>query len=162
MTMELARYLADETATLAFGSQLASVLPAGCVIYLHGELGAGKTTLVRGFLRGRGYEGRVKSPTYTLMESYELDPVPVFHFDLYRLANPEELEYLGMRDYFSGSSVLLIEWPERGGDVLPAADIDIHLAYEQQGRHLVCRANTSTGVDCLDALTNRDTGKLQS
>jgi tRNA threonylcarbamoyladenosine biosynthesis protein TsaE len=156
MNRELTRYLADEAATLAFGGQLARLLSAGCVIYLHGELGAGKTTLVRGLLQGLGYEGRVKSPTYTLVESYEFDPVPVFHFDLYRLADPEELEYLGMRDYFSGSSVLLIEWPERGGEVLPAADIDINLAYEQRGRRLVCRANTSTGMAFLEALNDNN------
>ncbi|WP_455366889.1 tRNA (adenosine(37)-N6)-threonylcarbamoyltransferase complex ATPase subunit type 1 TsaE [Kaarinaea lacus] len=143
------RFLPDETATLQFGQQFAQQLMGGCVVYLHGDLGAGKTTLVRGVLQGLGHHGRVKSPTYTLVETYRLAGLSVCHFDLYRLADPEELEYMGIRDYFSEATVVLIEWPERGLGLLPAADIDINLAYHDQGRMLSCRADSEKGADCL-------------
>ena len=153
MNVELTHYMADEAATLRFGGQLARHLSPGCVVYLHGELGAGKTTLVRGLLQGLGYTGRVKSPTYTLVESYPFEQFSVYHFDLYRLADPEELEYMGMRDYFTESSVVLIEWPERGGDFLPAADLDINLAYLDKGRRITCLANSDRGESCIDSLS---------
>jgi len=141
--------LANETDTLQFGHQLARQLRGGCVVHLHGELGAGKTTLVRGILQGLGHQGRVKSPTYTLVETYELGGLTICHFDLYRLADPEELEFMGIRDYFSGQTIVLIEWPERGQRLLPAADIDINLAYQGEGRLLSCRAGSRKGIDCL-------------
>ncbi|MGD8571955.1 MAG: tRNA (adenosine(37)-N6)-threonylcarbamoyltransferase complex ATPase subunit type 1 TsaE [Gammaproteobacteria bacterium] len=152
MSVEFVRDLPDEAATLAFGGQLARQLTAGCVVYLHGDLGAGKTTLVRGLLQAMGHEGRVKSPTYTLVEDYRVGELSLFHFDLYRLADPEELEYLGMRDYFNDTSIVLIEWPERGGDYLPGADLDIHLAYHEPGRRLRCCANSDKGKTCLAAM----------
>ncbi|PIE83685.1 MAG: tRNA (adenosine(37)-N6)-threonylcarbamoyltransferase complex ATPase subunit type 1 TsaE [Candidatus Contendobacter odensis] len=124
-------------ATEALGAQLATVLVPECIIFLSGDLGAGKTTLVRGLLRALGHEGAVKSPTYTLLESYQLADWQLFHWDLYRLADPEELEFLGLRDQLDSEAVLLIEWPDHGYGELPAADLRIELQYAGQGRH--CR-----------------------
>ena len=131
------RFLPDEAATLAFGEHLARAVPPGCRIWLHGDLGVGKTTLVRGVLQALGYRGPVRSPTYTLVETYEPDEgPPVHHFDLYRLADPEELEYLGARDLLSGEAVSLVEWPERGQGFLPGADVEIYLSHREAGRQV--------------------------
>lgn len=119
--------LPDEAATEAFGAELGRVCRDGAIVYLKGDLGAGKTTLSRGVLRGLGFTGAVKSPTYTLVEPYEVDGVSVFHFDLYRLADPAELEYMGIRDYFGEGNLCLIEWPEKGGEMLPSADIVVEI-----------------------------------
>jgi len=128
--------VADEAAMTALGGKLAKAQLPGLIIYLNGELGMGKTTLVRGFIQSLGHCGAVKSPTYTLVEPYDLGGVSIYHFDLYRLTEPGELEYMGMRDYFDGVSVCLIEWPERGKGVLPPADLVITIEREGLGRRV--------------------------
>lgn len=125
--------LSDEEATLLLGRALAEVISGG-VLFLRGDLGSGKTTLCRGLLRGLGHQGLVKSPTYTLVEPYLLGDLPLYHFDLYRLADEKELEYLGVRDYFQENSLCLIEWPERGEPLLPLADLEIRLKWAEKGR----------------------------
>ena len=143
----------DEQQQLALGQALAKVIKKGTVIYLTGDLGAGKTTLTRGFLQGLGHRGTVKSPTYTLVEPYEFSDLTLYHFDLYRLQDPEELELLGIRDYFNSQSIVIIEWPSRGEPLLPQADlmIDIQL-HPQQGRILSLTAHNSPTIHTLNAL----------
>jgi tRNA threonylcarbamoyladenosine biosynthesis protein TsaE len=137
-------FLADSQATEQFGAELWALLPANCLVFLHGDLGAGKTTLVRGFLRAAGYTGTVKSPTYTLVEDYAVQDRKIVHFDLYRLSDPEELEWMGIRDYFDQTCVCFIEWPELGGSFLPAPDKIIHLSTEGTGRSLVLSSPAKT------------------
>lgn len=127
-------HLADPTATERLGATLACRCPIPSVIYLVGDLGTGKTTLSRGFLRALGFGGRVKSPTYTLLEPYEFDGFGVLHLDLYRLAAAEEFEFLGVREYLHGPAICLIEWPERGGDLLPPADLTVELTQRAEQR----------------------------
>lgn len=141
--------LADEAAQLAFGARLAKALTPGVTIFLEGDLGVGKTTLCRGILQGLGHRGNVKSPTYTLVEPYELADQIVYHFDLYRLGEPTELEYMGCRDYFDDDSICLVEWPERGEGVLPAPDLALEILVEGRGRQLICRANSRRGRSVL-------------
>lgn len=144
--------LADESATLALARGIAAQLQPGMVIYLHGDLGAGKTTLVRGILRALGYAGRVKSPTYTLVEPYHAAGLDLLHFDLYRLDDPQEWDTAGFRDEFDGCKVFLIEWPEKAGELLPRADVEIRLVILDSGRAAVMQASTILGKTCLRQL----------
>jgi tRNA threonylcarbamoyladenosine biosynthesis protein TsaE len=128
------RYLDSTEATERFGAALWHLLPPKCLVFLHGDLGAGKTTLVRGFLQAAGHPGAVKSPTYTLVEEYQVGGRKIYHFDLYRLADPEELEWIGIRDYLDEESICIVEWPEMGKGMLPAADVSIRLGVQDTGR----------------------------
>ena len=145
-------YLEDEAATLAFGTRLAQVLVPGLFIALSGDLGSGKTTLARGVLRGLGYQGKVKSPTYTLVELYKLSRLDLYHFDLYRFSNPQEWVDAGLRESFDDGSICLVEWPERASELLPEADLAITLAVERTGRTLEIKAQTESGRNCLSML----------
>jgi tRNA threonylcarbamoyladenosine biosynthesis protein TsaE len=129
-------YLASTEETEQFGATLWSLLPVKGVIFLQGELGAGKTTLVRGLLRAAGYTGAVKSPTFTLVEEYDLLNRKIFHFDLYRLTDSEELEWIGIRDYFEQNALCFIEWAEKGKGFLPAPDGIVRLDVKDDGREL--------------------------
>ena len=139
-------YLNDTEATEQFGASLYKILPVKCVVFLQGDLGAGKTTLVRGFLRAAGYNGTVKSPTYNIVEEYTIAQQAVFHFDLYRLSAPEELEWIGINDYFAQQSICFIEWPELGSGFLPEPDIIIALTQQEQGRVLLISDNTKNEI----------------
>jgi tRNA threonylcarbamoyladenosine biosynthesis protein TsaE len=142
---ELTLHLVGEEAMTAFGARIAEVTKGLGVIFLEGDLGAGKTTLSRGIIRGLGHVGAVKSPTFTLVEPYELGSVRAFHFDLYRLVDPEELEFLGIRDYFAGDALCLIEWPQRGAGFLPKPDLTITIGAHAQGRTLTLSPTGSRG-----------------
>lgn len=154
--------LKDEEDTINFGAELARATflntgdaptesgESGCrtmgaVIYLLGDLGAGKTTLTRGFLRGFGFQGAVKSPTYTLVEPYEFSLCKIYHFDLYRLSDPEEVQYLGIDEYFHDQNICLVEWAERGKDLIPTPDLSISLSGTGTGREISCQIHTAKG-----------------
>ena len=134
-----------ESAMEALGGKLAAGCGNGGVVYLCGELGAGKTTLSRGLLHGLGHQGSVKSPTYTLVEPYELRELRIYHIDLYRLNDTAELEYTGLRDYFLPGQLCLVEWPERAVGVLPQADVQIDISYATDGRNVRLQALTLLG-----------------
>jgi len=145
--------LPDENATLALGAAIARGIEPGLVVFLHGDLGAGKTTLVRGVLRGLGFEGRVKSPTYALVELYEVSRLDFHHFDFYRFQDPREWNEAGFRDTFDGRRVSFVEWPEKAHGLLPTADVEISLAIQDVGRVATLKANTPKGQRCLEAAT---------
>lgn len=144
-----ATLLPDEAATLALGAALAAALEPGLVIYLRGELGAGKTTLVRGVLRALGHGGPVRSPTYTLVELYEVSRLNLHHFDFYRFHDPREWIDAGFRETFNGRNVSLIEWPEKAAGWLPPADLEITLAPSGLGRSASFTSNSVRGQKCL-------------
>jgi tRNA threonylcarbamoyladenosine biosynthesis protein TsaE len=147
------QFLPDEAATVAAGSAVGRALSAGAVVFLTGELGAGKTTFTRGALRALGHVGSVKSPTYTLCEPYDLaNAGQLCHLDLYRLSNPEELEFLGIRDYVASGAVLLIEWPSKGEGWLPTPDLQVALHESGDGRELKIDALTADGEAVLSSM----------
>lgn len=146
-------FLPDEAATLEFGAALWRAVYGGGLIFLSGDLGAGKTTLARGLLRAAGVTGAVKSPTYTLVEEYRLEGRMLYHFDLYRLGGAEELEWMGIRDYLEREALCLIEWPERGAGVLPHADLHLHLEPVAEGRQVEISAATERGQAMLTRLS---------
>lgn len=142
----------DVSAMEEIGDILGRECPAGTLIYLQGDLGAGKTTLVRGFLKGRGYTGRVKSPTYTLLEPYATQRSSVLHFDLYRIKAPEELEGIGFRDYLDGEGICLIEWPDKAATLLPCPDLCIRIDFTDPGRTLNLVPYTESGRILVDII----------
>lgn len=129
-------YLADEAATVAFGATLLPELTGAPVVFLRGQLGAGKTTLVKGILRALGHQGSVKSPTYTLLEPYEVGGRTVYHLDLYRIGDSEELDFIGIDELMDADAIKLVEWPERGTGRLPEPDVEIRLSLEGEGRRV--------------------------
>lgn len=153
----LVKQLENDAATVALGQLLAKqVQQSGnippLVIYLQGGLGMGKTTFSRGFIQGLGHSGAVKSPTYALVEPYEMGNMRIFHFDLYRLHDPEELEFMGIRDYFGSDCICIVEWPERGFGLLPPADLEIQLEEYGAGRQACISAHTNAGKTCVTNL----------
>ncbi|MDH5472864.1 MAG: tRNA (adenosine(37)-N6)-threonylcarbamoyltransferase complex ATPase subunit type 1 TsaE [Gammaproteobacteria bacterium] len=149
---QLKRHLVNETAQLELAAQIARLSPPGMVIFLQGDLGTGKTTFVRGFIQALGYQGVVKSPTYTLVEPYVINNRSIYHFDLYRLADPEELEYAGGRDYFTRQAICLLEWPEKAEGYLPQPDLILHLSYRDSGRDVLIESGSDQGERLLMTL----------
>ena len=148
------RILVDEAATLALGAEIAPHLRGGMTLYLEGDLGAGKTTLVRGLLRALGYVGRVKSPTYTLTEIYSLPDFELYHFDLYRMHDPREWLDAGFREVADGRTVSLVEWPEKAAGLLSPPDVRIQLRVLDAGREVKLVAETALGKECVKACCN--------
>ena len=147
--MVLERRAATAEAMQTLGTEISVLMRPGIVLFFHGELGAGKTTLIRGILHGLWHRGAVKSPTYSLVESYPFATLTVHHFDLYRLKSAEELEFLGIRDYLGGQNLCLIEWAERGAGMLPAPDLEIRIERQEAGRLVRFTAGTEMGAALL-------------
>jgi len=155
MPVHLSVELPDEAATLAFGATLAADLGPGRVLTLRGALGSGKTTLVRGLLRSLGYEGRVKSPSYALVELYSFSSLNLYHFDFYRFKDRSEWLNSGFREYFNSASACIVEWPERAAGLLAPPDLDLQLEFALPGRKATLSAHTPAGRDWLDAVRRR-------
>ncbi len=143
---KISLFLPNEKATFEFASLVSGLITGPCFIYLHGELGVGKTTFARGLLRHKGYTGTVKSPTYTLIETYPFEQYHVHHLDLYRLSEPEELEFLGLRDLMLVNDIFIIEWPQRCKGWLPLSDLDISLIYKGTGREAVIQTKVKNAL----------------
>jgi tRNA threonylcarbamoyladenosine biosynthesis protein TsaE len=146
-------FLADVAATLSAGERMAAGMRGGMVVALSGELGAGKTTLVRGVLRGLGWRGPVKSPSYALVEHYFVSSLYFYHFDFYRFGDPDEWRFTGFAEYFRPGSICVIEWPERIGGWLPEIDLAARLDYADRGRTLTLNAHSAAGKACLDVFS---------
>lgn len=142
----------NEEEMVTLGNAFGQALKSGGIVYLEGDLGAGKTTFSRGIIQGLGHSGSVKSPTYTLVEPYEFGDLSVYHFDLYRLGDPEELEYMGIREYFGESTVCLVEWPNRGLGVIPEPDVKLVIEHNNEGRKLIFSPCTQRGENLLEPL----------
>jgi tRNA threonylcarbamoyladenosine biosynthesis protein TsaE len=153
MDIKLHAHLPDEAATLRLGAALAAGIRPGRVLHLVGDLGSGKTTLARGLLRALGYAGRVKSPTYTLVEVYSVSSLNLYHFDFYRFEDRQEWLNSGFRDYFNADSACIVEWPERAGSLLSPADLEIRLALEREGRVADLAAHSAAGASWLSQLS---------
>ncbi len=156
------RALPDETAVTQLASELVAALSGRLVIYLRGDLGAGKTTFARAFIRALGYPGRVKSPTYGLLETYDLPGRSVLHLDLYRVEDASELEYLAIGDLFDAGDLLLVEWPDRGAGGLPPADLDLEFDYDEPGRSLKLLPCSGAGRQVLRAMDRVSTEDVSS
>ena len=152
MVNDITLILDNEAATLACGDKFSRMMANGLVVYLHGDLGAGKTTFVRGVLHGLGHVGKVKSPTYTLVEPYIIFDYNIYHFDLYRFIDEEEWGATGFRDYFNAQSICMIEWPEKAAHVLPEPDIHVHLSLYQNARKIQFSAGSPLGKKCIEGL----------
>ena len=151
------QYVADEAEMCAFGHRLVETICSeshskGVTLYLNGPLGAGKTTLSRGIIQGLGHKGKVKSPTYTLVEEYRLQDKNIYHFDLYRLSDPEELEFMGIRDYFTENSICLIEWAEKGQGLLAEPDLLVNIDYANNARNVQLIAKSKLGNNIIQHL----------
>ena len=145
-------FLPDEAATVAFGKTLANACHGRGLLTLSGDLGTGKTTLSRGLVQAHGHTGAVKSPTYTIVEPYDFGDIRIFHFDLYRLEDPEELEFIGLWDYLDQEALIIVEWPERAAGVLPAPDVEIDFSVKDTGRLLAINSGSDRGQQILSAL----------
>jgi len=138
--------------TEAFGASIAKAVMAPCSIALQGDLGAGKTTFARGFLQALGHKGNVKSPTYTILEPYQIADITINHFDLYRLADPEELELIGAHEMFAEDTINLIEWPEQGAGWLPEMDLWLKIEHLENGRRFCLSSNSARGESMLNSV----------
>lgn len=150
MTIKI--YLANETETQQFGAKLATAISPGCTLFLEGNLGAGKTTLTRGLIKNLGVTGKIKSPTYTIVEPYLLKNFTIYHFDFYRVEDPEELVQIGITDYFTPDAICLIEWPSKAEGRLPHADLVCRLSIEGKGRVLALFQQSERGKLILKTL----------
>lgn len=149
---EIKKVFANEDELLAFAGQFSAHIATGLIVFLSGQLGAGKTTFARGLLHGLGFSGKVKSPTYTLVEPYEVNARQIYHFDLYRIAESRELDEMGLRDYFHTDAICLVEWPEKGLEALPLPDVYCQLVVSGDGREMTLSAKTKRGEEMLAAL----------
>lgn len=144
----------NESAMTALGQQMAQTLKGPALIYLHGDLGAGKTTLTRAIIHALGFQGRVKSPTYTIVESYQFDEQILYHFDFYRISDAAELEFIGLEEYFTQQAICLVEWPEHALPLLPAADLLVHIDILAMGRQVSISAQGQRGQAMLERFLN--------